>query len=104
MKVLSRLVKVLSLLSLTLSILVNIGLGIVIFYIVRIVKYVKKIAELKTTGTRVMATVTGIDALNTHTYSFSGSLDLLSFLGTPMSLSPPGNILRQARPTRLGPR
>jgi hypothetical protein len=73
MKVLSRLVKVLSLLSLTLSILVNIGLGIVIFYIVRIVKYGKKIAELKTTGTRVMATVTGIDTLNTHGYSFSGS-------------------------------
>src|SRR5260370_21407721 len=73
MKVLSRLVKVLSLLSLTLSILVNIGLGIVIFYLVRIVKYGKKIAALKTTGTRVMATVTGIDTLNTHAYSFIGS-------------------------------
>src|SRR5260221_8249246 len=80
MKVLSRLVKVLSLLSLTLSILVNIGLGIVIFYIVRIVKYGKKIAELKTTGTRVMATVTGIDTLNRseeHTSELQSHSDLV---------------------------
>ena len=73
MKVLSRLVKVLSILSLTLSILVNIGLGIIVFYIVRIVKYGKKLAELTTTGTRVMATVTGIDTLDTHAFNFGRS-------------------------------
>jgi len=73
MKVLSRLVKVLSILSLLLSILVNIGLGIVIFYVVRIIKYVKQMAELETTGTPVMATVTGIDTFDTHGYRFSGS-------------------------------
>jgi len=72
MKVLSRLVKVLSLLSLTLSILVNIGLGIIVFYIVLIIKYGKKMVELTTTGTRVMATVTGINTLDAHAYNFSG--------------------------------
>ena len=73
MKALSRLLKILSILSLTLSILVNIGLGIVIFYVVRIIKYVKQMAELETTGTPVMATVTGIDTFDTHAYRFSRS-------------------------------
>ncbi len=73
MKALSRLVKVLSILSLTLSILVNIGLGIVIFYVVRIIKYGKQMAELETTGTPVMATVTGIDTFDTHAYRFGRS-------------------------------
>ena len=73
MKMLSRLVKVLSILSLILSILVNIGLGIIVFYIVRIVKYGQKYVELKTTGTRVMATVTGFDTYESHTYNFGRS-------------------------------
>jgi hypothetical protein len=73
MKDLSRLVKILSLLSLILSILVNIGLAIVIFYIVRIIKYGKQMVELEKTGTPVMATITGIDTFDTHGYRFSGS-------------------------------
>lgn len=73
MKILSQLVKILSLLSLALSLLVNIGLGIVVFYIVRIVKHVQKIAALKTNGTRVMATVTRFDTINSSVYNFGRS-------------------------------
>ena len=63
MKALSQLVKILSLLLIALSILLNISLGLAIFFIWRFIVGFKKVLDLQTSGTQVMATVTRIETL-----------------------------------------
>ncbi|HEX6482532.1 MAG TPA: hypothetical protein VF043_27120 [Ktedonobacteraceae bacterium] len=61
MKILSQLVKILPLLLIALSILLNISLGLAIFFIWRFVTGFKKMADLQESGKQVMATVTRIE-------------------------------------------
>ena len=66
MKRISQLAKPLLLLLVALSFLLNISLGLAIFFIWRGIIRVKKMAKLESSGTQVMATVTGIEALETR--------------------------------------
>jgi len=65
-KALSQLVKILSLLLIALSILLNISLGLAIFFIWRFIIGFKKMADLQATGKQVMATVTRIETFEVH--------------------------------------
>ena len=84
MNVLSRLAKSLSVLLIALSLLLNISLGLAIFLIWRIIVKFKEMADLTTSGTRVMATVTSIEAKERGTIT----------LTTPMRVKMPGKIYR----------
>src|SRR5690348_15533287 len=66
MKALSRLAKILSIPLIALSLLLNISLGLAIFFIWRIILAVKKMADLEVAGTQVIATVTRIETLETR--------------------------------------
>jgi len=66
MTALSRLAKILSIPLIALSLLLNISLGLAIFFIWRIILAVKKMADLETTGTQAIATVTRIETLETR--------------------------------------
>src|SRR5215469_7675319 len=71
-KTLSQLVKILSLLLIALSLLLNILLGVAIFFIWRIMISIKYMTDLGASGTQVMATVTRIETLEVPLTYFTG--------------------------------
>jgi hypothetical protein len=72
-KTLSQLAKLLSLLLIALSLLLNISLGLAIFFIWRFIIGLKKIADLEASGTQVMATVTRIETFETRSISIGSA-------------------------------
>ena len=70
MNLLSRLAKSLSVLLITLSIALNVSLGLAILIIWRFIIKFKEVADLTTSGTQVMATVVRIETRETHSITF----------------------------------
>ena len=73
MKTLSQLAKILSLLLIALSLLLNIGLALAIFFIWRIIINIKNMIDLEASGTQVMATVTHIETREARLTRLTGS-------------------------------
>ena len=74
MKAFSQVAKILSLLLITLSILLNISLGLAIYFLWRFIIGFKKMAELEANGTQVMATVTRIETFEARSIGRSSQV------------------------------